>query len=102
MENLNLKYDFNAICEMENVSDMGIMEIINSNKITYTLRLMLWGGMLKENPKITLVDAGDKINELINSGKTMNDIIKVVFKALEKGGILKNNKDQSEETEEKN
>ena len=101
---LNLRYDFNALCEIENESGLGITEIINSTKITYTTRVMLWGGLLHQKPNLTVKEAGEIIQDNLKNGKSLNDISEVIIKALTKSGVLGNNKkeEDNEVTGEKN
>ena len=103
MENLNLKYDFNALCELEEKSEMGILEIIESKKGNYTMRLMVWAGLLHENNRLTIKEAGEILNKLIQEGNTLNDIATLIFKALEKSGVIGKQEDKKVDgDEEKN
>jgi len=100
--NFNLKYDFNALREIEDKSGLGITEIMESKKIMSTTRVMLWGGMLHINPNITVSEVGELIQNEIKEGKKIDDIMGIVVKALGKSGVMGVQEEKKEGTEGKN
>lgn len=97
MKNFNLKYDFNALCEIEDKTNMGIIELVNSPKLMYSTRVMLWGGMLHLHPSITLEEVGDMILEEIKKGKKLDEFSEIVVKSLTESGVLGNSKKDIEQ-----
>lgn len=65
-----LEYDINAGCLMEQKSGKSIAKLIDSTLTT--ARLMLWGGLLKHTPDITLIEAGDLLTKHGNWTEVMN------------------------------
>ncbi len=64
-----LRYSTNALCELEEASGMGAIELANSLADESSLKLknlrhMLWAGLLENHPGIQAVQAGQIIDEL--------------------------------------
>lgn len=97
----DLKYDFNAICAIEELAGVGFDELIANKKGVHTsIRYMLWGGLLKFNRDITVTKVGEIIEDLRKNGKDFADIVKMIFDALVKSGFITEPKQENEnETE---
>lgn len=60
---LGLKFDFNAITELEEKFGLNILDKATMDKMDLTpvrLRQLVWAGLLHKSPDLTLVDAGKK------------------------------------------
>ncbi len=62
-----LRLSINAMVEVEQISGLGISDIIAELQAAPklgTLRTLLWGALREHHPKMSLVDAGDIIGEI--------------------------------------
>lgn len=65
-----LKYDYNSICDIEEMGGHPIQEIMNENNIgQFTVRLLLWGGLKWKLNGITKQQVGFIINKLLEASK---------------------------------
>lgn len=55
----NLRYDLNAMCEVERLTDKPFSQLDNS---MMTIRIVLWAGLVHEDPDLTLQDVGGFIH----------------------------------------
>lgn len=54
-----LKYDFNAICAIEEALDMSVQQMLDQKRIGLnTIRALVYGGMLHRNKAFTMDRAG--------------------------------------------
>jgi len=93
----SLRFDFNALCALEEESDISILEIgktleAGSFKIS-TIRTILRAGLLHDNPKLTLHEVGAMI-DLASLPTIMEAVTEAITAAFpdDKGGDLKNEK----------
>ena len=82
-ERLTLKYDINALCELEDALDKGIPELAilfsDVKKIRLKdLRVVFWAGLIHSRPELTIKEAG----ELISSAGGMMPVMDAVGRAL--------------------
>jgi hypothetical protein len=59
----NLKFDFNAICELEDALGKPVTQLKEENVGFRELRAMLWAGLLHESPDLTVEEAGALVSE---------------------------------------
>ena len=57
-ETYTLVFDINAVCELEQMLDKGVNEIVVQMGRVSVLRAMLWAG-LRHNHKVTIEQAGE-------------------------------------------
>lgn len=59
-----LKYDWNAVAEIEDRHDTSLIELMEaiSEKKIGRLRIALWGGLIHEDESLTLKQVGEMIN----------------------------------------
>lgn len=69
-EQYRLEYDINAGCDMEDRAGRTIDKLIDTSLTS--IRLILWGGLRKHHPEITLADAGDLISAHGDRAELMN------------------------------
>jgi hypothetical protein len=95
-----LRYDFNAVADIEQKADAGIGEIMSEKKIGFNvIRLMIWGGLKWEDPKLTPVQAGEILQKFLEGGGDITYISVLITKALEKSGILGKGEGKNAQTE---
>lgn len=87
-----IKFTFNKIADMESKSGKGIAELLKEDAIGFsTIRLLLWSALHKELGNITLENAGEISQNLINEGLSFSDLAEIFVKALMESGLLSNN-----------
>lgn len=64
-----LKYDYNSICDIEEMAGKPIQEVMSERNVgLFTVRLLLWGGLKWKINGITKQQVGYIINKLIEDG----------------------------------
>jgi len=97
MNNAKLRYDFNAICELEDMYD-SLPNLFADKKVFNSTRNLLLVGLRWEKPDISISEVGDLIAGYLSSGKTFEDLREHINTALVRSGVVK----LEEETQEKN
>lgn len=88
-KSFTLRYDFNAICEIEAKAGKGFDELLSQQSgVHLSTRYLLWGGLLKNHKSITLDETGAIIENLIENGKSLVDIIQIIFNELVSSGFI--------------
>jgi len=54
-----LRFDLNAMCEVERVTDRAFSELDGSLR---TMRVLVWAGLLHDDPELTIEDVGSLIH----------------------------------------
>jgi hypothetical protein len=94
-----LKYDFNALADAEEVSGMGLFNMLSQDKIGFnTIRLLMWAGLKHEDRGITTERAGMIIKAMMGEGHDLDSIMNLILSALNKSGLFP--VDIGEETDE--
>jgi hypothetical protein len=83
-----LRFDYNAVCDMETKSGMGVMKLFDENVGFNTLRLILWAGLKHDNKSLTLDMVGNFIQSHINEHGSIDDLFEKVAKAFVDSGIM--------------
>ena len=74
-----LKFSTNAICELEELLNRGLNEIVSDLERLSTVRALLWAGLRAKHPDVTLKMAGEIIDK---SGMVAaTDVIGTALKA---------------------
>lgn len=85
-KNRKLRYDFNAISDLEEKAQTGIMQLMAEDRMGFgTIRLLVWAGLKWEEKGLTLQRAGDMIQKCLEDGGDLAKIMEPVSKALEQG-----------------
>lgn len=80
-----LKYDFNAICEIEEKAGVGIPTLVSQNKLgMFPLRVLIWGGLKWRDQGITIDRVGNLIGEYISDGGEIQALFKLSVDLVEK------------------
>lgn len=95
-----MRFDLNAVADLEEYFGAGIMEIMNEKRVGFsTLRAFFWAGLKWRDRGLTIERAGKMVNSLIREGKTLPDLMKIVTEALDRSGLFKFNNVDEEEAE---
>lgn len=99
---MKLKFDINAFVMIEEMSGgKPLVEILSDElamtKLT-TLRLFVWAGLLHENEKLTLKQAGVLLQEYLQAGAKLADLGMVISKAVEESGLIEKQPEQAEDS----
>lgn len=98
-----LRYDFNAISDLEEKFGKGIAVIVSEEQVGFrALRLFYWAGLKHKDPGLTVQRVGQMLQKKVEEGETIESLFVPVMKALEKSGLLKTKQqtgDEGTETE---
>jgi len=85
-----LRYDVNAIADIEDTAGVGVFSLVSDQKrIGYSsLRVLFWGGLKHEDRGITLDRAGLILKQLLDEGKTFDDLYLLALKGLKLSGVF--------------
>ena len=84
-----LKYDFNAIADIEEKSGQGMAKLFSVDMMgLHTIRLLVWAGLKHEDPGITIQRAGMVIRDLMDEGRDLEFIMELIVDALSKSGVF--------------
>lgn len=91
-----LKYDFNAVADIEEKGQIGIAEMLSEKRIGFNaIRLMFWGGMKWLNSGFTITKAGEMVSQFIQEGGDLQDFTQRMMMTINKS-VTK----ESDETDE--
>lgn len=84
-----LKYDYNALCDIEEISGQNLQSLFSDGKIgVSSIRLLLWGGLKWKLNGITKQQVGFIMGDLKESGK-LDEVIQkageLIAKSIGKG-----------------
>ena len=84
-ETRKLKYDYNAVADIEGKIGTSLAVAFSDDKIGFnTLRHLLWGGLKWKNRTITPEAAGMMIGEYLEAGGEVTDLMSKLMEALSK------------------
>ena len=83
---VRLRYTIGSMCAMEDRAG-GALEALLDRPFT-AARLLLWGGMLEDQPRAALADAGRRIDAHLAAGGTLDEIVEACAEALRRAGFL--------------
>ncbi len=91
MDLTKLKFDFNAIADIEEKAGAGIGSLFSNDKMGFnTLRLLIWGGMKWQDKTLTLGGAGIGIQNYIQGGGTVDEMGEKITDAIQASGLFGN------------
>ncbi len=84
-----LRYDFNAIADLEQQVGSGIVKLFSEEMIGFhTIRLLFWAGLRWEDQGLTMQRAGMIIKQLLEEGYTFEQLSGFVSEALKLSGLF--------------
>lgn len=93
-----LKYDFNAICDIEELAGVGISEFVSEKKVGMnTIRLVLWGGLKWKNNGLTKQQVGFIVRDYIEEGGEISELANHAFSLLSKAINVKSDVEEEED-----
>ncbi|NTX58759.1 hypothetical protein HR086_46485 [Myxococcus sp. CA039A] len=85
-----LRFDFNAICEIEERTGKGVAAIFSEQSVGFnTIRLFLWAGLKWKIPGLQPQQVGQWLQEEAEKGNQPMQYLKPVMEALKRAKILK-------------
>lgn len=85
-----LRYDFNAIADIEEKADLGIGALFSERRAgLHSIRMLVWGGLKWQDKGLTVERAGTLIRDYLNDGGTFEGLMEKVQEGLSKSGIVK-------------
>ena len=91
-----IKFSFNSICAMEEISKQSIMTLLNEQAGFNSIRLLVWAGLRHENRGLTLDMVGLWIEEYLDEGNDFGEFFESVVNALVESGVLGNKEAENE------
>lgn len=81
-----MRYTVNSLCAIESIAGMPIDRLMD---LPFSAtRLLLWGGLIEEQPDLTVHAAGCFINDCIAAGDSLEDIVDLRADGLRAAGFL--------------
>lgn len=78
-----LKYDFNAICDIEEMGKKPIQSLFSEDSMGLsTIRLLIWGGLKHNDQGLTIQRAGFIIRDYLEEGGTLDELATNASKCL--------------------
>ena len=95
-----LRYDFNAVADLEEKFDTGIQQLMTEKRVGFSvIRGLLWAGLKWKDKGLTLERAGKIAQTMMQEGKTFEDIMTPIMSAIKKSGVF-GNMDKKEDGDE--
>jgi len=86
-----IEYNLNSICDFEEITNMDVAEM-TARRLSglRIIRALLFCGLKKNHPDLTIEDAGNILNDYIKNGKTISTLYNVINSEMEKAGFKSN------------
>jgi hypothetical protein len=104
-----LRFDFNAMADVEELFDRGIATLMSKERVGFsTIRALYWAGLKWKMQGLTITKTGQMLQEKLEDDNcTFEDLMIPIKKAITVAGWIKTNKGAkkevaAEETDEKN
>lgn len=87
----DLKYDFNAIADLEERAGQGVGSLFSEGRLGFnTIRLLVWAGCKGQNKSLTLEQAGQAVQDYVSGGGSMDTLANSIIDAIQKSGLFEN------------
>lgn len=84
-----LRFDINAIADLEEATGKSLMELMDENNIGISaMRALLWAGLKHQDKLLTLQRAGELIQAFIVNGGSLATLMEKVAKAITSSGAF--------------
>jgi hypothetical protein len=84
-----LRYDFNAIADIEQKAGLGIGALFDENRAGLnSLRLLIWGGLKWQERGLTVEQAGQIVGDYLKDGGSLEELMGKVTDALRQSGVI--------------
>lgn len=81
-----MRYTVNSLCALEDRAGMPIAQLMDFQ--FSATRLLLWAGLMEEQPELTVRDVGALIGENIARGGSLEDIMDLCANGLREAGFF--------------
>lgn len=81
-----LRFTVNSLCALEDRAGMSIDRLMD-RQFSAT-RLLLWAGLMEEQPELTVRDVGALIGRHVAEGGTLEDIVELCADGLREAGFF--------------
>lgn len=83
------RFDFNAIADVEAKAGLGVAAMFGEDRVGFhPVRMLVWGGLKWQEHGLTIERAGQFVQDYINGGGTLADLMSRIHDALEASGLL--------------
>lgn len=87
----DLRYDFNALADLEEKAGQGVGSLFSEGRLGFnTIRLLVWAGCKWQNKNLTLEQAGQAIQDYVVSGNSMDALANTILDEIQKSGLFEN------------
>jgi hypothetical protein len=95
-EEEQIRFDFNAACDLEELYGKGIAGILTEEQIGFSLvRAFYWAGLKWKKKGLTIQQVGQMLGKDIQeNGKKLDELMGPVMDALKKSKLLGNTTDE--------
>ena len=84
-----LRYDFNAIADIEQKAGLGIGALFDENRAGLnSLRLLIWGGLKWQERGLTVERTGQLVGDYLKDGGSLEELMGKVTDALRQSGVI--------------
>lgn len=97
-QDMEIKYDVNSICLLEEKTGKGLMGLLNENNMGFNIiRLLLWAGLRHKQQHLTPEITGQWIQNYLIQKKSLANLMEKITEALKESGVLgdEENKDSN-------
>lgn len=93
-----LRFDWNRLCQLEDRLGMGLGRAIMLGRYEANLlRLLVWAGLLHEEPKLTVERAGELIQLYLEGGGSLEELNRKINEALAATKLFKAESNEASE-----
>lgn len=84
-----LRFDFNALADLEEHFGKGIRSIMQEENIGFrTIRALYWAGLKWKERGLTIERAGQMIESKLEDGVSFKELMEPIVKALRASGLM--------------
>jgi hypothetical protein len=100
-ENKLLKYDFNAVADIEEYFGKGIGAIMTEENLGFrAIRALYWAGLKWKDRGLTMERVGHLIGKELQEGRSFQELILPIGKALQASKLIGKKQADDEDTED--
>ena len=81
-----MRYTVNSLCALEDRAGMPLDRLMD-RQFSAT-RLLLWAGLMEEQPELSIKDVGAMIGECVAAGGCLTDIVDMCANGLREAGFF--------------
>lgn len=84
----NYRYDLNALADFEQEVGMGFGQLMQMKAAFAMVRALLWAGLKHEDRTLSIEYVGELVQDAMNAGATLDDLMTDAFEAAVAHGAL--------------